>query len=93
MQLVKSYVDKKNFGNKLDIFKYEEGYIAIIWDRGTVSYAYVNFENKKYIPIDSLIDKNFKYDFTEKKLEIRLPSLDKYGFSDCPEWLIRIFNS
>lgn len=93
MQIVKSYFDKKNFGNKVDIYKSEEGYIIIMLDRGIVSYAYVDLEKKKYIPIDSLIDKNFKYDFTRKEFDIQLPNLDKYGFSECPMWLIKIFNS
>ncbi len=93
MQIVKSYFDKKNFGNKVDIYKSEEGYIVIMWDRGTISYAYVDLEKKKYIPIDSLIDKSLKYDFTRKEFDIQLPNLDEYGFSECPMWLIKIFNS
>ena len=49
MQLIKSYFDKKNFGNKVDIYKSEEGYIVIMWDRGEVSYAYVDQDKKKYM--------------------------------------------
>lgn len=93
MQLIKSYFDKKNFGNKVDIYKSEEGYIVIMWDRGIISYAYVDQEKKKYIPIDSLIDENAKYDFKKKEFNIQLPNLEKYGFSECPIWLLKIFNS
>lgn len=93
MQLIKSHIDKKNFGNKIDIFKFEQGYLIIICDRDSVNYAYVDFEKKKYIPIDSLIDKKLGYDFEKKKFDIQLPNLDNYGFSECPIWLIKIFNS
>ena len=47
MQLIKPFIDKKNFGNKVDIFKSEEGYIVITWDRGAIYYTYVDLEKKK----------------------------------------------
>ena len=47
MQLIKSFIDKKNFGNKVDIFKSEEGYIVITFDRGAIYYTYVDLEKKK----------------------------------------------
>lgn len=82
------YIDKKNFGNKVIVYKGEQDYFIVIKDREEIVYYFVDNNIEKLYPMNSYM-KNIKFAYNEEINDIDCisVSLSSYGYSNCTKHL------
>lgn len=97
MKRIVGFFDKKRFGNKIHIFKAEDFYLCIVWDRGDIGYSVIDKDLQYLYPIDSLVKRSdFRYDFNDPPDEIDTFidfDLSVLGRTECDDLYIRLIEN
>lgn len=88
------YIDKKNFGSKIIVYKGSQDYFVVIKDREETVYYFVDDNLEKIYPMNSYAKKiGFIYRKEINLIDFTNIDLSLYGHFTCPEYLRKIIQN